>query len=44
MLDAEAVEATLGVVLKAKEDLEAFRGRKAAELLERAIARSASPA
>ena len=44
MLDAEAVEATLGVVLKAKEDLEAFRGRQAAELLERAIARSASPA
>ena len=43
-LDADAVEATLGVVLKAKEDLEAFRGRKAAELLERAIARSASPA
>ena len=43
-LDAEAIEATLGVVLKAKEDLEAFRGRKAAELLERAIARSASPA
>jgi MoxR-like ATPase len=43
-LDAEAIEATLGVVLKAKEDLDAFRGRRAAELLERAIARSASPA
>jgi MoxR-like ATPase len=43
-LDADAIEVTLGVVLKAKEDLEAFRGRKVAELLERAIARSASPA
>jgi MoxR-like ATPase len=43
-LDADAIEATLGVVLKAKEDLEAFRGRRAVELLERALARSASPA
>jgi MoxR-like ATPase len=43
-LDADAIEVTLGVVLKAKEDLDAFRGRKAAELLERALARSASPA
>jgi MoxR-like ATPase len=43
-LDADAIEVTLGVVLKAKEDLEAFRGRKVAEMLERAIARSASPA
>ena len=40
-LDAEAVDQTLGVVLKAKEDLEALRGRRASELLERAIARSA---
>ena len=39
-LDADAVEETLGVVLKAKEDLEALRGRRAAELLDRAIARS----
>jgi MoxR-like ATPase len=36
-LDANAVEDTLGVVLKAKEDLEALRGRKLAELLDRAI-------
>jgi MoxR-like ATPase len=36
-LDAGAVEETLGVVLKAKEDIEALRGRKIAELLERAI-------
>ena len=40
-LDADAVEETLGVVLKAREDLEALRGRRAAELLERAIARTA---
>ena len=40
-LDAAAVEDTLGVVLKAKEDLEALRGHHAAELLDRAIARSA---
>src|SRR5580765_7021887 len=43
-LDADAIDETLGVVLKAKEDLEALRGRRAAELLDRAIARSASPA
>ena len=42
-LDADAVDATLGVVLKAKEDVEALRGRRAAELLDRAMARSASP-
>ena len=41
-LDADAIDETLGVVLKAKEDLEALRGRRAAELLERAIARTAS--
>jgi MoxR-like ATPase len=40
-LDAEAVDATLGVVLKAKEDLEALRGKRATELLDRAIARTA---
>jgi MoxR-like ATPase len=43
-LDADAVDETLGVVLKAKEDLEALRGLRAEELLGRAIARSASPA
>ena len=43
-LDADAIDDTLGVVLKAKEDLEALRGRRAQELLSRAIARSASPA
>jgi MoxR-like ATPase len=43
-LDADAIEQTLGVVMKAKEDLEAVRGHRAAELLDRAIARSASRA
>ena len=43
-LDNEAIDETLGVVLKAKEDLEALRGRRAAELLDRAIARSAARA
>jgi MoxR-like ATPase len=42
-LDADAIEHTLGVVLKAKEDLEAVRGR-AAELLERALSRTGSRA
>jgi MoxR-like ATPase len=41
-LDAEAIDETLGVVLKAKDDLEAVRGRRAAELLDRAIARTKS--
>jgi MoxR-like ATPase len=40
-LDAVAVDDTLGVVLKAKEDLEALRGLRASELLDRAIARRA---
>jgi MoxR-like ATPase len=38
-LDAAAVDDTLGVVLKAREDLEALRGRRAAELFDRAVAR-----
>ena len=42
-LDADAIEETLGVVLKAKDDLEALRGRRAAELLDRAIARTSNP-
>ncbi len=40
-LDADAVDQTLGVVLKAKEDLEAIRGPRASALLDRAIARRA---
>ena len=39
-LDADTLDDTLGVVLKAREDLEALRGRRAAELLDRAVARS----
>ena len=42
VLDAGAIQETLGVVLKAKEDLEAVRGARAAELLERATARRAA--
>lgn len=42
-LDETTIDETLGVVLKAKEDLEALRGRRAAELLHRAMARSAVP-
>jgi MoxR-like ATPase len=43
-LDAEAIDETLGVVLKAKEDFEELRGRRAVEILDRASARNASPA
>src|SRR5471032_317254 len=43
-LDAAAVDETLGVVLKTKEDLEALRGRRAAELFDRAMARSVTRA
>ena len=39
-LDADAIDETLGVVLKAKEDLEALRGRRAVELFDRAVVRS----
>ena len=39
-LDAAALDDTLGVVLKAKEDLEALRGRRGAELLDRALVRN----
>ena len=38
-LDPDAVDETLGVVLKAKDDLEAMRGAKVSELFERAMAR-----
>jgi len=39
-LDSAAIDDTLGVVLKAREDLEAVRGRRAAQLLDRATART----
>jgi len=44
MLDADAVELTLGVVLKAKEDVDALRGRPVLDLLARADAHGVSRA
>jgi MoxR-like ATPase len=41
-LDADAIDDTLGVVLKAREDLDAVRGVKAAELFARAMVRTAA--
>jgi len=39
VLDAEALEPTLGVVLKAREDIDAIRGERLGELLGRVAAR-----
>ena len=39
ILDAEAIDETLGVVLKAQEDVAALRGARAGELLDRALVR-----
>jgi hypothetical protein len=39
-LDLDAVHDTLGVVLKAKEDLEAVRGEKLASLVSLAVAQT----
>ena len=36
-LDPDAVESTLGVVLKSKEDIDALRGARLTELLQHAI-------
>jgi MoxR-like ATPase len=44
VLDANTIDETLGVVLKAREDVETLRGRRAAELFERAVVRSAAKA
>ncbi|HTL02649.1 MAG TPA: MoxR family ATPase [Vicinamibacterales bacterium] len=41
-LDVDAIDETIGVVLKAREDVESIRGHRAAELLERATQRHAS--
>jgi len=38
-IDAQAIEDTLGVVLKAREDIEAIRGEKLASLLQRVMSR-----
>jgi MoxR-like ATPase len=43
VLDLDAIDDTLGVVLKAKEDLEAVRGR-ATDIFNRAMARTGSRA
>jgi MoxR-like ATPase len=40
-LDPEAIEVTIGVVLKAKEDVDALRGERLTALLNRALARGA---
>jgi MoxR-like ATPase len=40
-LDTETVDETLGVVLKAKEDLAVVRGHQAAQMLDRALSRVA---
>jgi hypothetical protein len=39
VLDIAAIEDTLGVVLKAKDDIEAIRGDRLAGLLQRALAK-----
>jgi hypothetical protein len=39
-LDDEGVGETLGVVLKAREDVDAMRGNRVSELLARAVARA----
>ena len=39
VLDIDAIEDTLGVVLKAKDDIDAIRGERLAGLLQRALAK-----
>jgi MoxR-like ATPase len=41
VLDAGAVQETLGVVLKVKEDLDALQGARAVALVDRALAQAA---
>ena len=43
-VDLDAIEDTLGVLLKAREDVEAMRGERLSALLSRAMARSAGAA
>jgi len=38
-LDVDAIESTLGVVLKAKDDIETVRGERLAGMLQRALSR-----
>src|SRR5580765_2409583 len=44
VLDPDSIDETIGVVLKAREDVEALRGRRALELLDRANVRATSQA
>jgi MoxR-like ATPase len=44
ILDADAIDETLGVVLKAQEDVAALRGPRAEELLDRALVRRSARA
>ena len=42
-LDADAVTSTLGVVLKSNDDIESLRTSQLTSLIERAVARTATP-
>ena len=44
ILDADAIDETLGVVLKAQEDVATLRGARAGELLDRALVRRSARA
>jgi len=44
VLDPDAIDETIGVVLKAREDVEALKGQRVLELLDRASARATSKA
>ena len=44
ILDADAIDETLGVVLKAQEDVAAVRGARAGELLDRALVKRSARA
>jgi len=44
VLDPDSIDETIGVVLKAREDVEALKGQRALELLDRANMRATSHA
>ena len=44
VLDPDSIDETIGVVLKAREDVEALKGQRVLELLDRASVRAASKA
>ena len=43
-VDEQSLDETLGVVLKAREDLDAMRGARVSDLLARAVTRSSGGA